>query len=101
MEIWRDGSNLRYNFGRRSMQKTISTRIPIELEEEIARFMKEEELDKSSAIRRILEIGVEKWKRRRAAELYKPLKLEDYPREMLDEMNRLSVPIHVTLEDLE
>jgi len=99
--MWRDGSNLRYNIGRRTMQKTVSTRIPIELEEEIARFMKEEALDKSSAIRRILEIGVGKWKRRRAVEFYKPLKLKNYSREMLDEINRLRAPIHVTLEDLE
>jgi hypothetical protein len=53
------------------MHKTVATRIPIELEDEIIRFMKEEGLDKSSAIRRILEIGVGEWKRKRAIELYK------------------------------
>jgi len=36
------------------MQKTVATRIPVELEEEITRFMNEEGLDKSAAIRRIL-----------------------------------------------
>jgi predicted HTH domain antitoxin len=52
------------------MQKTIATRIPRELEEEILKFMKEEGLDKSASVRRILEIGVEEWKRRRAVQLY-------------------------------
>lgn len=53
------------------MQKTIATRIPTDLEKEIRRFMEEEGLDKSTAIRRILEIGVNEWKKKRAIELYR------------------------------
>lgn len=75
------------------------------MEEEIFRFMKEEGLDKSTAIRRILEIGVGEWKRRRAIELYRSGKVTLWKasqiwavslREMLDELNRLRIITHVT-----
>lgn len=91
------------------MQKTVATRIPTELEEEISRFMKEEGLDKSTAIRRILEIGVSEWKKKRAIELYRSGKATLWKasqiagsslREMLDELNRLKIPTHVTARDL-
>jgi len=92
------------------MQKTVATRIPVELEEEIIRFMNEEGLDKSAAIRRILEIGVGEWKRRRAVELYMSGKVTLWKasqmwgvslREMLDELNRLRITAHVTAKDIE
>jgi len=92
------------------MQKTVATRIPIELEEEIIRFMKEEGLDKSAAIRRILEIGVNEWKKKRAIELYRTEKITLWKasqiaglsiREMLEELNRLRIVTHVTARDLE
>lgn len=92
------------------MQKTVAARIPVELEEEIFRFMKEEGLDKSTAIRRILEIGVGEWKRRRAIELYRSGKVTLWKaseiwavslREMLDELNRLRIITHVTPKDIE
>jgi len=92
------------------MQKTVATRIPVELEEEILRFMGEEGLDKSTAIRRILEIGVSEWKRRRAVELYRSGKATLWKasqiwgvslREMLEELNRLRITAHVTARDIE
>jgi len=92
------------------MQKTIAARIPTELEEEIIRFMKEEGLDKSKAVRRILEIGVSEWKRKRAIELYRSERVTLWKasqiagisiREMLDELNRRRITIHVTAKDLE
>ncbi len=92
------------------MQKTVAARIPVELEEEIFRFMKEAGLDKSAAIRRILEIGVGEWKRRRAIELYRSGKVTLWKasqiggvslREMLDELNRLRIITHVTAKDIE
>jgi len=92
------------------MQKTVATRIPVELEEEIITFMNEEGLDKSTAIRRILEIGVGEWKRRRAVELYRSGKVTLWKasqmwgvslREMLDELNRLRITAHVTAKDIE
>ena len=92
------------------MQKTVATRISSELEEEIIRFMREEGLDKSTAIRRILEIGVNEWKKRRAIELYRTEKITLWKasqiaglsiREMLEELNRLRIVTHVTARDLE
>jgi len=92
------------------MQKTVATRIPVELEEEILRFMEEEGLDKSTAIRRILEMGVGEWKRRRAVELYRSGKITLWKasqtwgvslREMLEELNRLRITAHVTTKDIE
>jgi len=92
------------------MQKTVATRIPSELEEEIIKFMKEEGLDKSTAIRRILEIGVNEWKKKRAIELYRAEKITLWKasqiaglslREMLDELGRLKIPTHVSTKDLE
>lgn len=91
------------------MQKTIATRVSRELEEEIIRFMEEEGLDKSAAIRRILEIGMEEWKKRRAVELYRAGKVTLWKtsqiaglslREMLDELNKLRIVTHVTVEDI-
>ena len=92
------------------MQKTIATRISPQLEEEIAKFMEEEGLDKSTAIRRILEIGVSEWKKKRAIELYRSGKITLWKasqisgmslREMLEELNRLRITTHVTAKDLE
>ena len=92
------------------MQKTIATRISPQLEEEIAKFMEEEGLDKSTAIRRILEIGVSEWKKKRAIELYRSGQITLWKasqisgislREMLEELNRLRITTHVTAKDLE
>jgi len=92
------------------MQKTIATRVPSELEAEIIRFMEEEGLDKSAAVRRILEMGLNDWKKRRAIELYRDGKVTLWKasqiagislREMLDELNRLRITTHVTAKDLE
>jgi len=92
------------------MQKTIATRIPTELEEEIRGFMKEEGMDKSAAIRRILEIGLDEWKKKRAIELYRSEKVTLWKasqiagislREMLNELNRLRITAHITGRDLE
>ena len=92
------------------MQRTVATRIPAELENEIRNFMKEEGIDKSTAVRNILEIGVKEWKKSRAVQLYTSGKTTLWKasqisglslREMLDELNRLRIPTHVTAKDLE
>jgi len=92
------------------MQKTVATRVPVELEEAIIKFMDEEGLDKSTAIRRILEIGVGEWKRSRAVDLYRTGKATLWKasqiwgvplREMLEELNRLRITVHVTTKDIE
>lgn len=90
--------------------KTVAARIPIELEEQITRFMEEEGLDKSTALRRVLEIGVGEWKRRKAVDLYRSGKVTLWKasqiwgvslREMLDELSRLRITAHVTAKDIE
>lgn len=92
------------------MRRTIATRISSELEKEIIEFMKEEGLDKSAAIRRILEMGIGEWKRRRAIELYRDGKVTLWKaseiaglplRLMLEELSRLRILTHVTVEDIE
>ncbi len=92
------------------MKKTIATRIPIELEEAILEFMKNEGVDKSTAIRRILEMGISEWKKKRAIELYRAEKITLWKaseiagvslREMLNELNRLRIVMHVAAKELE
>jgi len=94
----------------RGLRKTVATRIPSKLEQEIIQFMKEQGLDKSTAIRRILEIGVTEWKRKRAIELYRLGKVTLRKasqiagislREMLEELNRQRIAFHVTAQNLE
>jgi len=94
----------------RLTQKTVATRVSDKLEKEIIEIMNLEGLDKSTAIRKILEIGVDEWKKRRAIELYRSGKVTLWKssqlaglslREMLDELNRLRIPAHINLKDLE
>ena len=47
---------------------TVSARIPKELEEEVERLMKEEHMEKSAALRKLLHIGVENYRLDRALE---------------------------------
>lgn len=50
-------------------QKPIATRIPEELEREIREVMMFEKTDKATAVRKILEIGVDEWRKRYALSL--------------------------------
>lgn len=45
---------------------TISARVPDDLEEELERFLEEEHLDRSTAIRKLLAEGLEDWRREQA-----------------------------------
>jgi len=45
---------------------TVSVRIPKEMEEEVEALMREEHLEKSSALRRILHLGLDAYRRERA-----------------------------------
>ena len=45
---------------------TISARVPDDLEEELERFLEEEQLDRSTAIRKLLAEGLEDWRREQA-----------------------------------
>ncbi len=49
---------------------TIATRLPSEDERALEFVMKQEHLDKSSAVRKIIEIGLTEWKKREALRLY-------------------------------
>lgn len=50
-------------------QKPIATRIPEELEREIREVMLLEKTDKATAVRKILEIGIDEWRKRYALSL--------------------------------
>ena len=47
----------------------ISARISGEFEESLKKYMEDERLDKSAAVRRLLWFGLQEWKRRKALEL--------------------------------
>ena len=92
------------------MLKNIAARIPKELEEDIENFMKDEGIDKSSAIRKILEMGIDEWKKRKAIELFRLKRVTLWKaseiagislREMMDELNNQKIPLHVSVQDIE
>lgn len=47
---------------------TISARVPDELEAELEEYLEDERLDRSTAVRRLLAEGLERWRRERALE---------------------------------
>lgn len=47
---------------------SLSARIPESLEEELDRFIDEEKLDRSTAVRKLLSEGLEEWKQEKALE---------------------------------
>jgi predicted HTH domain antitoxin len=48
---------------------SVSARIPDSLKEELDRFIEEEKLDRSTAVRKLLSEGIEEWKKQKALEL--------------------------------
>lgn len=48
------------------MSETISTRVSERTRKEVEKFMREEKLDKSAAIRKILKTGLEEWRKNEA-----------------------------------
>src|SRR3972149_2604552 len=48
---------------------TVSVRIPREMEEEVEALMDEERLEKSAALRKLLHLGIENYRRERALRL--------------------------------
>jgi predicted HTH domain antitoxin len=51
------------------MSKTLSTRVDRETEEELRFYMRAEKVDKATAVRKLLEIGVQGWRREMAIQL--------------------------------
>ena len=98
------------NRGPHMGQKTVATRIARSLEAELRDVMREEGVDRSTAVRKLLEIGASEWRRKRALELYRGKKVSLWGaasiagltlREMLDVAKREGVPAHVSVEDIE
>ena len=53
------------------LQETISTRIPTEMLGELEKLAKEDQMDRSTEMRRLLEIGIRERKRRDVLERYR------------------------------
>ena len=51
------------------VSKPLGARVPEEIEQHLAEFMKLEGVDKSTAVRKILERGILEWRKERALEL--------------------------------
>lgn len=51
------------------VSKPLGARVPEEIEQHLAEFMKLEGVDKSTAVRKILERGISEWRRERALKL--------------------------------
>ncbi len=91
--------------------KTIATRVPKEIDEFLQKIMKEERLDKSSATRRILELGISEWRKEKAIDALKKGKatlakvaeiagLSIY--EMIELVKEKNIDyIHITPKDIE
>jgi len=51
------------------VSKPLGARVPEEIEQHLAEFMRLEGVDKSTAVRKILERGISEWRRERALKL--------------------------------
>lgn len=51
------------------MSALLSTRVSREVKKDLEEFMRTEKLEKSSAVRKLLRVGLEEWKKRRSLEL--------------------------------
>jgi len=89
---------------------TIATRVTRLLEQQVREVMREEGVDKSTAVRRLLELGALEWRRSRALELYRQKRVSLWRaaelsglslREMLECVKKEGLPIHVSVEDIE
>lgn len=49
--------------------KPVATRIPLEMEKELRGIMQYEKLDKATAVRKIMEIGISEWRKNFAIQL--------------------------------
>ncbi len=100
---------LYHNVNGEPMSKNIAARISKELEEEIEEFMDDKGLDKSAAVRKILEIGISNWKIEKAIDLYKFKRVTLWKasqiarislREMMEELNNRKIPLNISSQDI-
>jgi predicted HTH domain antitoxin len=57
------------------VSKPLGARVPEEIERHLVEFMKLEDVDKSTAVRKILERGISEWRKERALKLFSEGKL--------------------------
>lgn len=91
------------------MGKTITSRLPDKMVEEIERIAKLENLDRSSVVRRLLNKAIPEWKLEYALKLYqqKEISLGKAAElsslsiwEMLEKMSQNRIPLNYDLEEL-
>jgi predicted HTH domain antitoxin len=92
------------------MGKTITSRLPDKMVEEIERIAKLENLDRSSVVRRLLNKAIPEWKLEYALKLYqhKEISLGKATElsslsiwEMLEKLSQNKIPLNYDLEELE
>lgn len=92
------------------MGVTITTRVPKEVEKQIRNISREENLDKSAVIRRLLAEGIKEWRIKRALRLYRDGKItlgkaarmaDTSLRQMMKLASDRAIPFQYTLEDLQ
>ncbi|TKJ23099.1 MAG: hypothetical protein CEE43_05115 [Promethearchaeota archaeon Loki_b32] len=92
------------------MGKTITTRLPDDMVEEIERIAEIEKLDKSSVIRRLLNKAIPEWKLEYSLKLYQDKKVSIGKAaelssisiwEFMEKLSQHKIPINYNLEDLE
>ena len=91
------------------MGKTITTRLPDEMVDEIKKIAEIEKLDKSSVVRRLLDKAIPSWKLEHALKLYqnkeisigKAAELSSLSIwEFLEQLSLKKIPLNYDLEDL-
>jgi len=91
------------------MGKTITSRLPDKMVEEIERIAKLENLDRSSVVRRLLNKAIPEWKLEYALKLYqhKEISLGKAAElsslsiwEMLEKLSQYKIPLNYDLEEL-
>ena len=92
------------------MGKTITSRLPDDMVEEIERIAEIEKLDKSSVIRRLLNRAIPEWKLEYALKLYQDKNISIGKAaevssisiwEFIEFLSKHKIPINYDLEDLE
>ncbi|HEY0088917.1 MAG TPA: UPF0175 family protein [Candidatus Lokiarchaeia archaeon] len=91
------------------MGKTITSRLPNEMVEELEKIAEIEKLDKSSIIRRLLDKAIPAWKLEHALTLYKNKEISLGKAaelssltiwDLLDQLSQKKIPLNYDLEDL-
>jgi len=89
--------------------KTVAVRIPKAIEKEIERIAEVEKLDKSSVLRKILEIGIEEWKKEYVLKLLQRKKITLWKAseiagltiwEMLELIKQKNISLPIKAEDI-